>query len=432
MTQQQSAPGQSGTASAPGQAVLGPLTARDLTVLGSVLVIFIGSILPIAFSNFRDNIWNATSLFFVGIGVVLPLAVAALFLIRRLSPAATVRIGSLSVDQFASVVAGFAVAFFFLGTVTTFGPGYLVGLVGTLGLLVATVGALMVPVFAAEFALRPEVPAHKVARDAVPAPARPAPAQPVYGTPGQGAQQTFGAPVAGAPAPGAGFAAAPSAFGTPQSFDAPQASGTTALPVAEDALSLGKTAGSEPVEIQSDTAHSTGFEAPDAAVEAAAASGAEAPAIAEDRFADDGLSGSEVADEASDVESAAEPTAQDAHEAPAAVVEPAIEEPAQDPEPADNPLPATTMHAVLAPAAESIGASVDPAAQPAYEAFWFAVDRPKPVTDEATGAFLYNVEPGNWVLALADRGSNFLVQETDGRVGVLHDLSGIERAPEGA
>ena len=37
------------------------------------------------------------------------------------------------------------------------------------------------------------------------------------------------------------------------------------------------------------------------------------------------------------------------------------------------------------------------------------------------------VEPGGWVLALEDRGHEFLVQHTDGRVGVLRDLSNIER-----
>ncbi len=47
--------------------------------------------------------------------------------------------------------------------------------------------------------------------------------------------------------------------------------------------------------------------------------------------------------------------------------------------------------------------------------------------DEHSGAAAFVIEPGGWVLALEDRGHEFLVQHTDGRVGVLRDLSNIER-----
>ncbi|HSU70416.1 MAG TPA: hypothetical protein VLI70_03095, partial [Micrococcaceae bacterium] len=107
--------------------------------------------------------------------------------------------------------------------------------------------------------------------------------------------------------------------------------------------------------------------------------------------------------------------------------------------------PPTAIHETVRRQPESIGATVDPATRqqqptgfgheeadrPVYDAFWFAVDRPRAVVDEKTGGFLYNLEPGNWILALQDRGHDFLVQNTDGRVGVLRDLSNIERAPEG-
>ncbi|MFD1214491.1 hypothetical protein ACFQ36_20895, partial [Arthrobacter sp. GCM10027362] len=63
-----------------------------------------------------------------------------------------------------------------------------------------------------------------------------------------------------------------------------------------------------------------------------------------------------------------------------------------------------------------------------YEAFWFAVGRTRPVYDENTGAAIFTLEPGAWILALQDRGDEFLVQHTDGRVGVLRDLTNIERA----
>ena len=83
---------------------------------------------------------------------------------------------------------------------------------------------------------------------------------------------------------------------------------------------------------------------------------------------------------------------------------------------------------------EPIGATVDPAsrpeeheAQPVHEAFWFAVAQPRTAMDEHSGAPAFVIEPGGWVLALEDRGHEFLVQHTDGRVGVLRDLSNIER-----
>jgi hypothetical protein len=83
---------------------------------------------------------------------------------------------------------------------------------------------------------------------------------------------------------------------------------------------------------------------------------------------------------------------------------------------------------------EPIGATVDPASrhdgseeQPIHEAFWFAVAQHRTAYDPRTGAPAFVIEPGGWVLALEDRGHEFLVQHTDGRLGVLRDLSNIER-----
>ena len=101
--------------------------------------------------------------------------------------------------------------------------------------------------------------------------------------------------------------------------------------------------------------------------------------------------------------------------------------------------PATAVHPRVdipeqARSQEPIGATVDPASRPeeseqeqVHEAFWFAVAQHRTAVDERTGAPLFGIEPGGWVLALEDRGDEFLVQHTDGRVGVLRDLSNIER-----
>jgi hypothetical protein len=83
---------------------------------------------------------------------------------------------------------------------------------------------------------------------------------------------------------------------------------------------------------------------------------------------------------------------------------------------------------------DSIGATVDPASRPDesqdaphYEAFWFAVAQPRTAYDQRTGAPAFVIQPGGWVLALEDRGHEFLVQDTDGKLGVLRELSNIER-----
>jgi hypothetical protein len=83
---------------------------------------------------------------------------------------------------------------------------------------------------------------------------------------------------------------------------------------------------------------------------------------------------------------------------------------------------------------EPIRATVDPASrpeesdeEPAHEAFWFAVAQHRTAVDPQTGGPAFVIEPGGWVLALEDRGHEFLVQHTDGRLGVLRDLSNIER-----
>ncbi|WP_180953245.1 hypothetical protein [Brevibacterium ihuae] len=68
------------------------------------------------------------------------------------------------------------------------------------------------------------------------------------------------------------------------------------------------------------------------------------------------------------------------------------------------------------------------AAQPAaHQAFWFAVPEPRDAVDPATGASAFTVTPGEWFLALADRGTEFTVRNSDGREGILRNIEGIQR-----
>ncbi|MFF2319075.1 hypothetical protein ACFVTE_22735 [Arthrobacter sp. NPDC058097] len=474
------------------EAVAGPFTVRDLTVFAATLFLFIASLIPMF--AVRYNLWNLGSLFFLGLGVVLPLIVAALFAARRLAPDTRVRIGSLSVDQFGSVVASFAVGFFFLSVAGAYTPSLLVALIGSLVLLAATVLARYIPFFAGDFLDRAEVPAHIMARDsAVPARKPKAPKEPkpaaakpgifssgaaaagseargavspghvshgatAVGQAGREAAQSgaSGAVVPGATAPIAGAAGAapatgiwPAANAASSAAASPETGQAAVVPVAAEpsAQAAGSTA-------QAQTAPSPKADAaatqpavteaeqtqPDAATVAPAASagvasadtaaprpgtgtaGAQAPTA--EAPAAEGLAAASAGTEAPAAEA---PVAQSQSDAAAREAEAAR---------AASATPATAVHPRVeqARSQEPIGATVDPASRPeeseqeqVHEAFWFAVAQHRTAVDERTGAPLFGIEPGGWVLALEDRGDEFLVQHTDGRVGVLRDLSNIER-----
>lgn len=340
------------------QAVLGPFTIRDATVFGSILLMFVGSLLPM-FGG-RYNLWNVDNLFFLALGILLPLVVAALFVARRLQPGNIVRIGSLSTDQFASVVASFALALFFLSAAGAFSAFVLVGLIGSAGLLAATVLAPHLPLLRDDFKDRAEQPAHVVAREsAIPTrkPAVPKQAKPK-------------------PAPAATAAASPAA----------------AADAAPAGVAPAATAAAEPAVVAS--------------------------VPAETPVADRGRA-------------AHAPTPEEPKHLPAATMAtPIVGGPDAGPGPATQHMGSVDQARVHEP----IGATVDPVTRTnqsghdsGYQAFWFAVAHPRVVVDENTGTPAFTIEPGAWILALEDRGEEFLVQDTDGKVGVLRDLSHIER-----
>ncbi|NUT73194.1 hypothetical protein [Pseudarthrobacter sp. C4D7] len=397
------------------QAVLGPFTVRDLTVFGGTVILFVASLLPLF--GTRYNLWNLNNLFFLGLGIILPLITSALFAARRLAPATKIRVGSLSIDQFASVVASFALAFFFLSVASGYGLTLLVGLIGSLVLFAATVLGRFLPYLSGDFKDRPEAPAHVVAREAA-LPTR-KPRSPKAPKPDAGANQAkggskgagiFGGAGAGSSAVQPG-SATPHHAPSPEPVRSAQPPATAAVPVAGAGTPNAGTAGT--------AAPATGA---DANRPAASAPVSTAP---------------EAADSTPDVDAGPPTQAADVVRSSAA---PAAEEtrhgdvPAGNaPQPAWEPPAATAVHQQVR-ADQPIGATVDPAnrhdeldGQPIHEAFWFAVAQHRTAFDPRTGAPAFVIEPGGWVLALEDRGHEFLVQHTDGRLGVLRDLSNIER-----
>ncbi len=411
------------------QAVLGPFTVRDLTVFTATLILFVASLLPMFGSRF--NLWNAGSLFFLGLGIVLPLIVSALFAARRLSPATKVRLGSLSIDQFASVVASFSLAFFFLSAATAYAPSLLVGLIGSVVLFAATVLGQFIPVLASDFLGRDEAPAHVVAREsAVPLPRPHTPKAP------KPAAETAAESGSGAPAPSgvtshAGsspLAAEPTPAATPAPAAA-AASGAAAVSSAPEVSEWTSSGDAAPVTQAADVV-------PPAPTAAAAEetplddilAPAAAPADAGTAPADAGTAGASAATGAAAAATAAPTPAEAANSN-----EDGGQWAASARAAASEPVAATAVHQQVR-SMEPIGATVDPASrpeesdeQPVHEAFWFAVAQHRTAVDPRTGAPAFVIEPGGWVLALEDRGHEFLVQHTDGRVGVLRDLSNIER-----
>lgn len=474
-TAAQNATLQSATAA---NAVAGPLTVRDLVVLGSVLIIFVASLVPIVKTLAGSlNLWNTSGLFYIGIGVVLPLVVGGLFLARRMSPATKVRIGSLSIDQFGSVVAAFATYFFFVGTVSNFGIAFLIGLIGSLLLLVSTVCAQWIPAFAADFTGRVEVPAALAARDAVPAVKRPGAPKPVVaqmGTAQQNAGQQplsqqplgQGAPVPGAPAqyvPGQQGVAQQGGWNSAPATPKHNQAGQIFTPAKENSAGAGAGAG---FGAGSAAAGSAGATTPAATSSAAAATpstgaaatagtgasagtpGAAAPATA--ASAESGSARSTPAgDHSAATHTAAQPSVQtpaaaqgnfgatgapsaketEAKEVVATTLNPQVPEALKS----EAVKPAAAAENPFAPSAnrESITATVNPSVAPVVaEPFWFAVDRPQNAIDEKTRQFAFKLVPGVWILALEDRGNSFLVQDSRGKTGLLLDLVGIERASD--
>ncbi|MGP0224654.1 hypothetical protein [Paenarthrobacter sp. NCHU4564] len=419
-------------------AVAGPFTVRDLTVFGSALLMFVASLLPMFGGRF--NLWNVGNLFFLLLGILLPLTVVALFAARRLQPKTHVRIGSLSVDQFASVTAAFAFLLFFLTTAVSFNGSVLLGLVGSVGLLAATVLGPHLPFLSADFKGRADEPAHVVARQAVqptrkpPAPKTPKPAAGKVGenaapvSTGLGASAGFGTPAGAAAPAGTGAPAvvhsADATSASPQEADARQ--GAPAAPTPQPAAPAGAggsagnigTAANPPVAQEPRAPQPVAEQAPHAGASPAAAGATQAAASRD----------------ASGTPREEAPAAADAATTQHAQ-QPAAQQPAQ--QGTERPWAATMATPIVhgGPRShESIGATVDPASRPddsspapAYEAFWFAVAQPRTAYDERTGAPAFVIEPGGWVLALEDRGHEFLVQDTDGKIGVLRELSNIER-----
>lgn len=175
--------------SAPPQYGVGPFSVREVALGAVWLVAFVVSFFPIydyGRSGTGPSVWN-------GIDWVLTIGAPtlAVFLLglRRLSPQGIRRVGSLGIDQFASVAFSVS-AIVWLGLlwssfVSFSGTGVFlstwvvwVQFILMLAGVVLTVFAPLLPTIGDDFRHRPEVPAHRYASPARPVVARPAAPRP--------------------------------------------------------------------------------------------------------------------------------------------------------------------------------------------------------------------------------------------------------------
>lgn len=193
-------------AAAPAQYGVGPFSIREVSLGAVWLVAFVVSFFPIY--SYGDRGWGTSV--WTGIDWLLTIGVptVAVFLLglRRLSPQGIRRVGSLGIDQFASVA--FTVSsIIWLGILwssfVSVGGGSIflatwvvwVEFILMLAGVVLTVFAPLLPTIGEDFQHRSEVPAHRYA-----SPARPVVARPV-------AERTTHAAPAAAPQAGANAAA---------------------------------------------------------------------------------------------------------------------------------------------------------------------------------------------------------------------------------
>lgn len=176
------------TGEAPPQYGVGPLSIREVALAGVWAIAFICSFFPV-YGRFGAgvSVWGAGIDWILTIGV--PTVAVFLVLLRRFSPQGIRRVGSLGIDQFASVAfsvsatvwlgiiwssfAGLAQSGVFLASWVVW-----VEVVLALAGVVLTVVAPHLPVLGEDFAHRAESPAHRVARATRPVVARPASARP--------------------------------------------------------------------------------------------------------------------------------------------------------------------------------------------------------------------------------------------------------------
>lgn len=374
----------------PEYGILG-FTLRELLIVGVWLVHFVLSFFPIVVNS---SLWSTGIEWVLPVGV--PTAAVFLLVLRRFSPDGIRRVGSLGIDQFASVAFSVAaivlVGRLWLAIAGAIGSGFwalnwsgIALVVTSLALVALTVFAPIIPGLKEDFQGRLVTLAHRAANPVRPVIARPRPE-----------------PVA---------VAAPAAAPENAPLDV-ELSGANAT----DEIARVDIASQVPL-----SAHASGGGigteqvVPDEGYTPAYSRRSSSEDIAYDTDSIVALVNPET--------DAVEPIAQTVAPEPAAetwtvqtaAAETAVIEPATEP-------------AAAEPAVEEIDVE---ATNPRYAAaeqqpFWILAPTERDVHDER-GDALFQIGPTAWALVIEDRGGAYVVRHDDGRIGYLHDISDITK-----
>lgn len=351
-------------------------TLREIVVAVLWFVSFVLSFFPLGTTALGRglSVWSADGQWLLT--VVVPTVAVFLLVLRRLSPEGIRRVGSLGIDQFASVAFTVSAATWavigwqqiHIGVVTgtplwETWAGW-VQLLLALALVALTVFGPLIPRIREDFQGREESLAHRIANPVRPVVARPRKAKTAVSSSDADAVDD----VADA--------------------DAPERTvGDHASGGASGVLDIGGL----------DETYEPGYarsNAPDTPLE---------------------LSGSRTQRVLAEAVEVAAPTAN--------------EEP---PAKADAPVDIDAVLAEAAEAAESVTEvvpdipAIAPAQGPAAQPFWALAPDRRPVHDDR-GQVVYEIGPDAWILVLEDRGGAYVVRHEDGRVGYLHDTTNMTR-----
>ncbi|NYF16307.1 hypothetical protein HDC37_001121 [Microbacterium sp. AK009] len=358
---------------------VGPFSLREVILGGVWLIAFVVSFFSFSTVQF-SSVWTTGLWWILTIGA--PTAAVFLLALRRLSPEGIRRVGSLGIDQFASVTFTVSAVIWLhliwetVAIVVNGGPWLRswviwVEFVLMLAGVVLTVFAPLIPALAEDFRDRREVVAHRFARPARPVTPRP---------------RTPRAPKP-APAP----AAAPAA-----DSDAPDI----------------RTAGAGSYDTGSYDTGAYGAN-PYAPASAGAHASAGVPVGPEAMGGPD--SDADRTDQTGDLEAMFGPSRTERRDADDAPPKTAIMDTAA---PEDTPADDT------GDADQSVTTVIEPERR--YQAFWALVPEERDIVDE-NGVALFRIGPTAWALVIEDRQTHFVVRHEDGRTGYLHDVSGVTR-----
>ncbi|WP_292703685.1 hypothetical protein [Microbacterium sp. 69-10] len=397
----------------PEYGILG-FTLRELIIVGAWVLVFVVSFFPVFGGG--GSVWTRGIDWILTIG--LPTAAVFLIALRRFSPEGIRRVGSLGIDQFASVASSVAAVawaqLLWLQSAASVDSGaFLVGWVpivaqlATLALVAATVAAPLIPRLRDDFEGRMETLAHRNANPVRPVITRPRPAAvaapAASGTDADAQAEpiietdlvieddadatrvievlpTAAAPVTAEPA---------IVHEDPDEVFSP-ASGAEPSPEADAELAPAPPADPEPRQL--DTAYTDPI---GALHEIFAANETAEETVAEDTTAEDTNGEGDFAENTTAVLPAVGSSSD----------EPAVE--------TEAPLRRTRNEQARAAEHET---------QP----FWILAQSERDVLDEH-GHPLFRIGPAAWTLVIEDRGGAYVVRHDDGRIGYLHDLADITK-----